>query len=213
MKNKKVNVKAISYLQKISKEINGKISLTNPEDDGRLNSAIDEEQVCNLVAKACKKLGYEYIEAPIRNWYDFAFKADGQFFPVNVKISECNNPDNISSKIGMFYALTGIEPTEELNGWETFNQKLVENINYSGNSDYYFLVVDKKDNMSFVTSLMNINTLVPNGNNLPFQAKWNDNRTFSKRTREEAVNYVFNTYVESCKKRIQPFAVLEQYMK
>lgn len=204
----------MNELIKIVNELKGNVALTNTQADGRLNSAIDEDSVVLLVKEACEKLGYTFIEAPARFWYDFAFEVNGKFYPVNVKISTCNSADNVSSKLGMFYALTGKKPSQVkgLNQWETFMEKLFENLDYTGESDYYFLVVNKTNSEVFATSLMRVQKLTPNGNNLPFQAKWKDNMDFSERTREEAMNYVLGTFYTSWEKKCSAFAKLQQLM-
>lgn len=59
-----------------------------------------------------------------------------------------------------------------------------------------------KESESFlITSLKRIQTLVPNGSNLPFQCKWSDNCTFSTRTTEEQSQYLMDVYYNSWLKK------------
>ncbi len=202
-------------LLNIVNAMNGEnIELTSNYSDGRLNSAIDEGAVIEIAKTECEKLGYKFIEAPARHWFDFAFEADGKFYPVNVKISSCQSADNVSSKLGMFYALTGKDPKEVkgINQWEGFINKLFDNINLEGDSDYYFLVVNKTSRTAFGTSLLKLNELTPNGNNLPFQSKWQNNMTFSDRCRQGAIEYVLDMFFESWKRKCNPYETLQKRM-
>ena len=60
---------------------------------------------------------------------------------VNIKISDLDNnyADNLSSKIGMGYALTGKNDLSIQ--WEKFHKQIKENIKIG--YDYYFLIVKK----------------------------------------------------------------------
>ncbi len=90
----------ISYLK------NNPVMLNNENDDGRLNSATNEDLV---IAKLFLK--FSNIEKPkIRSWYDFSIKGEETIY-INIKISDLDNnaADNCSSKLGMGYALSGIK--------------------------------------------------------------------------------------------------------
>src|SRR5690606_34417820 len=105
---------------------------------------------------------------------------------------------NVASKAGLFYALTGVMPTEPLiRNWDAFCSNLAANLKRETcNADYYFLVVEKsKDGVGrvFWTSLLHLQTVKPNGSNQPFQAKCQENMERSGRTRAEAVDYLLNT--------------------
>ena len=53
------------------------------------------------------------------------------------------------------------------------------NNNDNINRDYYYLVIDKKNNSNIIiNSIKGLTKLTPNINNLPFQIKWKDNQTF-----------------------------------
>lgn len=97
--------------------------------DGRLDSALSETVVIDHLKTILPDCEIEV--APARYWYDISITKDGKFFPINIKITNGNTADNISSKKGMYYALTGIRPEVEkgLDKWETFIQKLT--INYT----------------------------------------------------------------------------------
>ena len=78
--------------------------------------------------------------------------------------------------------------------------------NIKSGFDYYFLVVNKNNHSdAYWTSLKRIKTLVPNGNNLPFQCDWASNREFSGRTEEEATKYLLKVYLTSWEKKVNGF--------
>ena len=191
-----------TYLDKIVNFLSSReIILSNTSRDGRLNSAANEDQIIELL----KKEFGEKIDVPnARSWYDFGIIVGSEEIYVNIKISNLNNrtPDNVSSKKGMGYALTGIANMPD--SWGKFNKKLIENLKYG--HDYYFLVVNKKDTSDiYWTSLKRIKELWANGNNLPFQCKWADNREFSHRNEREATEYILSVYVESWRLRVKHF--------
>lgn len=176
---------------------NSHLELADNNDDGRINSALNEEQITDILIPK-----FNYIEKPsIRKWYDIAIKGDiKETIYVNIKVSDFSNgaSDNISSKLGMGYALTGIAdlPTS----WKAFNKLVAENIRIG--YDYYFIIIDKNNlKNSYWTSLKRIDKLVSNGNNLPFQCNWSKNRIFSNRTETEAMEYILKTYINSWDKK------------
>lgn len=173
--------------------------------DGRLDSAESEPAIINHLIKLFQDTGVEIVPAPrARHWYDIQIKYNEHTYPVNIKITSGNSPDNVSSKLGLFYALTGIEPESitGLNTWQTYNEKIIENFNPGSNADYYFIIYFKTEEIFLFTSLKRINVLVPNGNNLPFQCKWSDNDTMTMRSVEDQCNYLMETYYTSWIKKV-----------
>lgn len=182
------------------------VELINDNNDGRINSVRNEDIVLYQLSTK-----FNIITPPPRCWYDFVIPLplQNKLF-VNVKISDLSNnsADNCSSKLGMGYALSGIEnlPTN----WEPFHQILANEIRTG--YDYYFLVVNKNNTSDcFWTSLKRIKTLTSNGNNLPFQCDWSQNRDFSNRSETEAIQYILKTYIESWEKKVNgyPFILKE----
>ena len=178
--------------------------------DGRLDSALSETVVIDHLKTILPDC--EIDVAPARYWYDIAITKDGKFFPINIKITNGNTADNISSKKGMYYALTGIRPEVEkgLDKWETFIQKLTTNYTES-DADYYFIVCFKNSGELLFTSLKHIQTLVPNGNNLPFQCNWGYNRNLTDRSDEEQRKYVMDMFINSYVKRTPALDLLIQW--
>ncbi|MBP5723047.1 MAG: hypothetical protein J6X18_05680 [Bacteroidales bacterium] len=175
-----------------------KLSLIELSPDGRINSALSESNVLDILKK-----GFPELTVPngkSREWYDCAFRDDdGNFIPINIKISTMKStPDNVSSKSGLFYTLTGVIPEKEYE-WPEYFDKLNENIGKGWDSaDYYFIVINKNDTSDvFCTSQKHLNVLVPNGNNLPFQCAWGANRIPIYRTNKESKEFLMGALTES----------------
>lgn len=173
--------------------------------DGRLDSAESEIVIINHLKNLFKNTEVKVIEPPQeRYWYDILIEYKGQKFPINIKITSGISADNISSKIGVFYALTGLWP-EKVSGlsrWSSYNQLLTENLNYETNADYYFIVYFKTEQTFLFTSLKQINTLVANGNNLPFQCNWSNNLSITQRSNQEQIDYIMDIYFDSWIKKV-----------
>jgi hypothetical protein len=77
-------------------------------------------------------------------------------------------------------------------------KKLKEDIK-DNDADYYFLMYNKtQKNDIRIHSLKHIGTLVPNGNNLPFQCNWNDNRIYiENRSFDKYKKFVLTAYGNS----------------
>lgn len=186
--------------EKIEKvDFNGLV-LYNENEDGRLNSAIAEGQVFDFL----KQYIPELEKAPIRCWYDCIYKG----YPFNIKITSGTSADNLNSKMGLLYAMTGYTPEEirakgygNIEHWINFNQALKE-LTRINPCDYGFIVVFKEgqnDNVSniFLTSLKRLDKLVSNGNNLPFQANWSQNKIWTSRSEKEQIEYIKEIYIDS----------------
>ena len=178
------------------------VALSNNDADGRVNSGVNEHEI--LDALQASEYGRIIESPPPRCWYDFAIKNMYGEIYVNIKVSDLNNSaaDNLSSKQGMGYALTGIKNIPD--NWRGFNETIANNIR--NGYDYYFLVVNKNNARDvFWTSLKRIQRLQPNGNNLPFQCNWASNREWSNRTEEESIKYILKIYLDSWDKKINGY--------
>ena len=147
------------------------------------------------------------IEIPRhRAWADFFIDE----IPINIKITTTETADNASSKNGLYYALTGKIYVGNTS-WHSFLKSLKENMAETDN-DYYFLIINKKDsNDVFYNSLKRLNKVQPNGNNLPFQIKWNENRTPKDRTFEEAKKLLLVGLGKSIKLRADVYFSFKEY--
>ena len=144
--------------------------------------------------------GLSFQVATNGSWYDFVVQSQdaSTFIPINLKVSTLLGQDNVASKAGLFYALTGVMPNNPLiRNWDVFCRNLAENLKREEcGADYYFLVVEKsKEGVGrvFWTSLLRLQLIKQNGSNPPFQAKWRENIERSDRTRAEAVDYLLDT--------------------
>ncbi|MFP6146590.1 restriction endonuclease [Helicobacter pylori] len=171
-------------------------NLSQPLQDGRLNSSVNEEEILNTIKD------YFPIQLPkAREWWDFSFKKNDIFYPVNIKTTTTKTADNLNGKLGIYYALCGLVP--EFNNeiaWEKYFQKLHKDLGKNTNRDYYFLIINKNDPKDiFINSLKGIQTLQPN--NLPFQCKWDNNREIVQRNFTESKNFILSALAKSVKLR------------
>lgn len=177
------------------------VKLSSTMSDGRINSILNEWEIINLIEQKFK------ISVPsARDWADFYIDN----VPVNIKITTTNTADNASSKKGLYYALTGMI-YQGRDQWDQYLKSLKLNIRDT-DKDYYFLVVNK-DNTSdiFFNSLKCITTLQPNGNNLPFQIKWKDNKILNCKNFEEASRLLLTTLGKSLKLRANAYLYFKKY--
>jgi hypothetical protein len=147
------------------------------------------------------------IDIPVsRDWADFYIDT----MPVNIKITTTNTADNASSKKGVYFALTG--QIYSGNGqWENYLKQLQQNIQDT-NKDYYFLIINKDNtNDIFINSLKQVSTLQPNGNNLPFQIKWCDNKIMIYKSFDEAKKLLLETLGKSIKLRADAYISFQKY--
>lgn len=183
------------------------LNLSKNSPDGRINSALNEDEIIDILSSKFT------IERPdMRDWYDFSFEENEQFYPVNIKISTTKTADNLNCKLGIYYALTGDEPTLD-NGvnWDKYFKELNQNMK-ENSKDYYFLIINKDDPKDiFATSLKSLQSIVPNGNNLPFQAKWDDNRTPIERSFSEAKSFILSKFEASLKLRADAYLLFKKY--
>lgn len=188
-------------IKKVIETGNVAFNASTASQDGRVNSLADEDEIAAYVKNL---FGNQCEIAPPRFWYDVALTIDGKFYPINIKSVIGTTSDNISSKEGMFYAITGLDPRKEkVTPFATFEKKLFDNIDYNGDSDYYFIIFFKNTKELFFTSLKRVCTLTPNGSNLPFQCKWNDNKVYTTRNNKEQIDYIIKMYFASVMKKIE----------
>ena len=174
------------------------ISLSRITSDGRINAAFNEDEIISIIQER-----FDIIVPRCRAWYDFAIEDGKDFIPVNIKVTDTTHDDNLNCKLGLYYALTGRKPAFQNEiAWLPFFEELHKNFGYDKNHDYYFLIVNKRDrNDIFCTTLKSLRTLQPNGNNLPFQSRWKDNREPLSRSFDSAASMLLTTLGQSIKLR------------
>lgn len=205
----------------------GLIQLTAEGADGREDSQKSERHITQTLGlqfvsdQYFKDNGLSFESAPARYWYDFLVKgANGLWLPVNVKISSFSGSDNLSSKEGLFYAMTGVDPKKvphpdnparfwSINSWEPYCAAMAHYFGADKNADYYFLVIDKRDiGNVFWTSLRHMAVLAPNGSNLPYQANWARNMHRVERSWDESAAFLMSVFREALVLRAR---VLDQF--
>lgn len=185
------------------------VHLSRQFQDGRINASINEDEIVKAIQSR-----FDIDLPPHRHWFDFAIKKGNEKIPVNIKVTSTSTADNVQCKLGMYYALTGIWPNfaNEM-PWGEYFSLLQRDINTKTDKDYYFLVISKKSPRDvFSTSLKQIQTLVANGNNLPFQCNWGNNRTLHLRTHDAAVKFLLGKFYESIKLRANILDEFEQHL-
>ncbi|MEJ8589385.1 restriction endonuclease [Helicobacter pylori] len=180
-------------------------NLSQPLQDGRLNSSINEEEILNTIKD------YFPIQLPkAREWWDFSFKKNDIFYLVNIKTTTTKTADNLNGKLGIYYALCGLVP--EFNNeiaWEKYFQKLHKDLGKNTDRDYYFLIINKNDPKDiFINSLKGIQTLQPN--NLPFQCKWDNNREIVQRDFDGSKNFILSALAKSVKLRANIYLTFKE---
>ncbi|GAA8525699.1 hypothetical protein HpDR58_24430 [Helicobacter pylori] len=181
-------------------------NLSQPLQDGRLNSSVNEEEILNTIKD------YFPIQLPrAREWWDFSFEENKIFYPVNIKTTTTKTADNLNCKLGIYYALCGLLP--EFNNeiaWEKYFQKLHKDLGKNTNRDYYFLIINKNDSKDvFINSLKGIQTLQPN--NLPFQCRWDNNREIVQRSFIESKNFILSALAKSVKLRANIYLIFKEF--
>ncbi|KMZ51165.1 hypothetical protein [Helicobacter pylori] len=179
-------------------------NLSQPLQDGRLNSSVNEEEILNAIKHFPTQL------PKAREWWDFSFEENDIFYPVNIKTTTTKTADNLNGKLGIYYALCGLLP--EFNNeiaWEKYFQKLHKDLGKNTNKDYYFLIINKNDPKDiFINSLKGIQTLQPN--NLPFQCKWDNNREIVQRDFDGSKKFILSALAKSVKLRANIYLTFKE---
>ncbi|GAA6988739.1 hypothetical protein ID0090_11450 [Helicobacter pylori] len=183
-------------------------NLSQPLQDGCLNSSVNEEEILNTIKHSF------LIQLPkVREWWDFSSEENDIFYPVNIKITTTKTADNLNCKLGIYYALCGLLPTfnNEI-AWEKYFQKLHKDLDKNTNRDYYFLIINKNNPKDiFINSLKGIQTLQPNGNNLPFQCKWDNNREIIQRDFDGSKNFILSALAKSVELRSSIYLKFKEF--
>lgn len=192
------------------------VQLARDGGDGRVDSQKSERDITRTLALQFeadhyfRDNGLIFEPTPARHWYDFCVRGPaGLFLPVNIKISSFSSSDNLSSKEGLFYAMTGVDPKRvphatqpgrlwAINSWEPYCQAMAHYFGCDKSADYYFLVIDKREvGNVFWTSLRQMAVLDPNGSNLPYQAHWAKNTVRVQRSWEESAEFLMGVFREA----------------
>ena len=171
-------------IQKYLKTVDFEFSSQN--EDGRINSCIDEDGVITLLSN---KFGTKIKKPHIRMWYDIlVFDIMYGWCPVNIKTTTTTTSDNTGNLAMCVYAYTD-DSSIDIERNKTYengkmSELLIEKLkqkkyNKNNKKDYYFIVLNKSvKNDIIVNSVKGLTLLTPNNNNLPFQVNWSKNRIF-----------------------------------
>ena len=193
-------VDAVEYLNSVN------IIASKRNRDGRVNSVDDEEYIVQLLTEQYKENNQE---AEQRSWYD-----DRLFnHPLQIKSSDFTKgaSDNFNAKLALLYAFTDMTEEEiiKVHRWSKFELSLATRRKDDNGRDYYIIVMDKSTGKVHLNSLKKLAKLTTNGNNLPFQIKWQDNIVPVERTPEEAYNFVISAYKESVHKKLNQHTLVD----
>ena len=172
-------------------------------EDGRINSCIDEDEVIKLLIK---KFSDKIKKPKIRMWYDIlAFDYIYGWIPINIKTTTTITSDNTGNLAMCVYAYTNVildihmdKSYENGKMSEILFNKLKNNkYNTNNKKDYYFIVLNKTDASDIiVNSVKGLTVLTSNINNLPFQVNWSKNKIF----KYENINKKIKQFIECLQK-------------
>ena len=158
---------------------------SNKNEDGRINSCIDEAKVIILIIE---KFGTRIKKPEKRHWYDIlAYDYMYGWIPINIKTTTTLTSDNTGNLAMCVYAYTDeILDIHRVKSYDNgkmsnilFNKLKKKEYNFNNKKDYYFIVLNKTDTSTIIiNSVKGLTTLTPNINNLPFQVCWNKNRSY-----------------------------------
>ena len=205
-------------LFKLKKElISSNLFLSNNSEDGRVNSSLNEKDVLSKITEINNSTNiledYELLIPKARYWYDFALKKEDFLIPVNIKITDMKNADNVNSKEGVYYAFTGETDFRKIKSWRNFLKEIQIN-KQDLDTDYYFLIINKADTKDiFVTSVKCLTEITKNRNNLSFQCKWDNNRIMVRKDFDEAFENTITPIIKACKKLANDYEAIKLYYK
>ena len=188
------------------------IYFSNQNEDGRINSCIDEENIIKILVSY---FGNKIKKPKIRMWYDIlAFDSIYGWIPINIKTTTTQSCDNTGNLAMCVYTYTD----EDLNIDKFYGNGIMSKLlfdklkekkyNKRNKKDYYFLVLNKTNcNDVIINSLKGLSILTPNSNNLPFQINWSKNREF----KYENINKKIELFI-NCLQKPKP-SWKEQFMK
>jgi len=161
------------------------IELSYENEDGRINSCIDEDIIIKILNK---KFQNKIIKPKIRMWYDIlVFDNFYGWISINIKTTNTLTNDNTGNLAMCVYAYT--DELLDIHRSKTYENGIMSDIlfnklknkhyNKINKKDYYFIVINKTNtNDIIINSIKGLTLLTPNINNLPFQVCWNKNRIF-----------------------------------
>ncbi len=140
----------------------------------------------------------------MRMWYDIqVFDGRCGWLPVNIKTTTTKTSDNAGNLSICVQAYTDkvLDLNKSYNNGE-LSKELIERLkskqyNRNFSKDYYYIVINKKNQDIIVNSIRGLSKLTPNENNLPFQIKWNKNTVFVYHPIIEQIEIFIKCYKKS----------------
>jgi hypothetical protein len=183
--------------------ISQKFQFSNSNEDGRINSCVDEDEIIKLLIQNFN----DKIKKPkIRMWYDIlAFDYMYGWIPINIKTTTTLTSDNTGNLTMCVYAYTdelldiNSDKSYENGKMSTilFNKLKNKKYNTNNKKDYYFIVLNKNNSSDIIiNSVKGLTVLTPNINNLPFQVNWSKNKSF----KYENINKKIKLFIECLQK-------------
>ena len=179
---------------------------SNQNEDGRINSCIDEDKVVKLLVEM---FGKNIKKPKKRMWYDIlAYDNMYGWIPINIKTTTTRTSDNAGNLAMCVYAYTNemldIHRDKSYENGKMsdilFNKLKNKEYNTNNKKDYYFIVLNKTDASDIiVNSVKGLTILTPNINNLPFQVCFDKNRTFKYKN----INETIKLYID-CSQKPRP---------
>ena len=186
-------------LREATEYLSGLVQIDHSSDDGRVNSIADERTVIKLLLE---KYGGEVVQLPPPRWW-FDVRLFG--YPVQIKSSQFDNgdPDNLSSKLAILYALTTTQE-DQLEGhkWKDFESALFGCRDIDNGRDHYIISIDKGTSRAYLASLKSLSILTPASSNLPFQINWAKNTSPEIRNHAQAYDFIVGAYKTSVKRKL-----------
>jgi hypothetical protein len=139
-------------------------------EDGRVASIEKEDDVINALLSR-----YDCIKGKKRHWFDIAIKdITGEWIYCNIKISN-GKTDNALQKKGIVHSLTNLHESRipgSMN-MNTMHRLLVSNMldNRNYYREYYYIYLDKNENVVIIRSLCDIEYMQSNPSNI-LQINW-----------------------------------------
>ena len=188
--------------------LNNKINsfeLSEDFNDGRINSIKNENEIIDLILKNSNSWS-KCKERDSKDIYHEHLDIN-----VNIKVSTFKTNDNMSSKSGL---ISVFSKNNIKQGHLDYVKELIS-INSNGLDktlfkDYYFLLFNKIERNFSLSSVLNLNKVSVNSNNLPFQIKWNNNSFLQLPIFDnlEKFNFIKNKQFKKCCN-----AIFEGYLK
>jgi hypothetical protein len=163
--------------------------------NGRLESAISEDKVINILKKYLKNIT---VPSSSRYWYDFLYKG----FPINIKITTGKSADNAFNKQALIHSFTTHPITSAPRNFTDFHSKITNNLKIErDHKEYYYLVIFKDARNPLIKSLLDVQTPKSNPSNI-LQINWGkeyENRYYYEKEILEAYSRVLLTIQKSLK--------------